>query len=279
MIEALGERYPRAELCRVFGVHRSSVYDACARRHRVDHQRIALRQLATEFHAQSRGSAGARTLSAALRIQGLAVGRFLAGRLMKEARLFSSQCRKHSYRRADSESAIATNDLNRQFTVNRPDQVWCGDVTYIWAGNRWIYLAAVMDLYARRVVGWALSDRPDSQLTTRALRVAYESRGCPQQLMFHSYQCRHYTSIKFCQMLWRYRIKQSMSRRGNCWDNAPMERFFRSLKTEWVPEHGYASQEQAEADVLRYLTNYYNDKRPHSYNGYRTPVETELLAR
>lgn len=139
--------------------------------------------------------------------------------------------------------------------------------------NRWIYLAAVMDLYARRIVGWALSNRPDSQLTTRALRVAFESRGCPQQLMFQYDQGSHYTSIEFRQMLWRYRIKQSMSRRGNCWDNAPMEHFFRSLKTERVPEHGYASQGQAAADVLRYLTDYYNHQRPHSYNGYRTPAE------
>ena len=218
----MGERYPRAELCRVFGVHRSSVYDTCNRPHHVDHRRIALRQLATEFHLQSRGSAGARTLSAALRVQGVAVGRFLAGRLMKEARLFSSQCRKHRYRKADGESAIAANTLDRQFTVSGPNQVWCGDVTYIWACNRWIYLTAVMDLYARRIVGWALSNRPDSQLTTRALRVAYESRGCPQQLMFHSDQGSHYASIEFRQILWRYRIKQSMSRRGNCWDNAPM---------------------------------------------------------
>ena len=234
----------------MFGVHRSSVYDTCKRRRHVDHRRIALRQLATEFHQQSRGSAGARTLSAALRVQGVAVGRFLAGRLMKEARLFSSQCRKHRYRKADGESAIAANELDRQFTVSRPNQVWCGDVTYIWAGNRWIYLAAVMDLYARRIVGWALSNRPDSQLTTRALRVAFESRGCPQQLMYHSDQGSHYTSIEFRQMLWRYRIKQSMSRRGNCWDNAPMERFFRSLKTEWMPEHGYTSQGQAECCAI-----------------------------
>ena len=100
----MGERYPLAELCRVFDVQRSSVYEACKRRHRVDHRRIALRQLATELHAQSRGSAGARTLSAALRIQGVQVGRFLAGRLMKEARLFGSQCRKHRYRKADGEN-------------------------------------------------------------------------------------------------------------------------------------------------------------------------------
>lgn len=273
----MGKRYPRTELCQLFGVQRSTLYDARKRRQRVDHQRMALRQKAVELHAQSRGSAGARTLSAALRMEGINVGRFLAGRLMKEAHLFSSQCRKHRYRRAEGESVIASNVLNRQFTVSGPNQVWCGDVTYIWAGSRWIYLAAVMDLYARRIVGWALSDRPDSKLTTRALRVAYEARGCPSQLMFHSDQGSHYTSIEFRQMLWRYRIKQSMSRRGNCWDNAPMERFFRSLKTEWIPEHGYASKEQAEADVLRYLTSYYNHQRPHSYNGYRTPVSAELL--
>ncbi len=259
-------------------MHRSSFYDASKRRRRVNHRRIELRQRASELHAQSRGSAGARTLSAALRMQGEVVGRFLAGRLMKEARLFSSQYRKHRYRKAEGESAVAPNTLNREFNVSGPNQIWCGDVTYIWAGNRWIYLAAVMDLYARRIVGWAPSNRPDSRLTTRALRVAYESSGCPQALMFHSDQGSHYTSIEFRQMLWRYRIKQSMSRRGNCWDNAPMERFFRSLKTEWIPEHGYASQEHAEADVLRYLTHHYNHQRPHSYNGYQTPAETESLA-
>ncbi|WP_411188106.1 IS3 family transposase [Pseudomonas sp.] len=156
--------------------------------------------------------------------------------------------------------------------------MWCGDVTYIWAGNRWVYLAAVMDLYARRIVGWALSNRPDSQLTTRALRVAFESRGCPLQLMFHSDQGSHYTGIEFRQMLWRYRIKQSMSRRANCWDDAPMERFFRSLKTEWMPAHAYTNQGQAETDVLRYLTDYYKHQRPHSYNGYKTPVEAKSLA-
>ena len=137
---------------------------------------------------------------------------------MKEAGLVSTQRRKHRYRVAKEQSAIAANELGRRFNVSRPNQVWCGDVTYIWAGGRWIYLAAVMDLYARRIVGWAISNRPDSQLTGRALRVAYEARGMPQQLMFHSDQGCHYTSLEFRQLLWRYRIRQSMSGRGNCWD-------------------------------------------------------------
>lgn len=108
-----------------------SVYDTCTRRRRIDHRRVALRQLATELHLQSRGSAGASTLSAALRVQGVAVGCFLAGHLMKETRLFSSQSRKHRYRRADGENAIAANELDRQFTLSGLNQVLCGDVTYI----------------------------------------------------------------------------------------------------------------------------------------------------
>ncbi|MNF38206.1 Integrase core domain protein [compost metagenome] len=231
-----------------------------------------------ELHALSRRSAGARSLAAALRKDGHAVGRFLARRLMQEAQLFSSQRRRHRYRQADGEHAVAANELDRQFRVSRPNQVWCGDVTYIWAGARWVYLAVVMDLYARRIVGWAMSDRPDSHLTGRALRVAYEARGRPQGLMFHSDQGSHYSSLAFRQLLWRYRIRQSMSRRGNCWDNAPMERFFRSLKEEWIPASGYTTPALAEADVLRYLTDFYNHRRPHSYNGYQTPAEHEALA-
>ncbi len=154
--------------------------------------------------------------------------------------------------------------------------VWCGDVTYIWAGARWVfYLAVVLDLYARRAVGWAMSESPDSALTTRALAVAYEARGRPKGVMFHSDQGCQYTSVAFQQQLWRYRIKQSMSRRGNCWDNAPMERFFRSLKSEWIPSQGYPSSGQAIADVLVYVNQYYNHVRPHSTNQYQTPGARE----
>lgn len=259
-------------------MNRSSLYAERQSRKKESLQRDLLRQRAMTLHAQSRRSAGARSLSAALRKEGFKVGRFLAGRLMQEAGLFSTQHRRHKYRQADGESVIATNKLNRQFTASKPNQVWCGDVTYLWAGARWIYLAVVMDLHARRIVGWAISDRADSQLTKRALRVAFEARGCPQGLLFHSDQGSHYSSLAFRQLLWSYQIRQSMSRRGNCWDNAPMERFFRSLKSEWIPSMGYTTQELAERDVLRYITEYYNHQRPHSYNDYQTPAAREALA-
>lgn len=158
---------------------------------------------------------------------------------MKELEISSCQLPIHSYKKVNQEHVVIPNKLDRQFTVSKPNQVWCGDVTYIWIGNRWAYLAVVLDLYARRPVGWAMSLSPDSTLTGRALSMAFELRSKPQGVLFHSDQGCHYTSQTYRQLLWRYRIEQSMSRRGNCWDNAPMERFFRSLKTEWVPTIGY----------------------------------------
>lgn len=108
------------------------------------------------------------------------------------------------------------NHLDREFNVKKPNEVWCGVVTYIWAGGRWSYLAVVMDLYSRKPVGWAMSNSPDSALTSKALTMAFESRDRPKNLMFHSDQGCHYTSTMYRQQLWRFQIKQSMSRRGNC---------------------------------------------------------------
>jgi len=122
------------------------------------------------------------------------------------------------YKKANNEHLAVPNKLNREFDVQKPNQVWCGDVTYIWVGSRWAYLAVVLDLFSRKPIGWAMSLSPDSELTSKALTMAYESRGKPQGVMFHSDQGMHYTSRKFRQRLWQHQITQSMSRRGNCWD-------------------------------------------------------------
>ena len=167
------------------------------------------------------------------------------------------------------------NLLNREFSVGRPNQAWCGDITYIWTGERWSYLAVVMDLYARKVVGWAMSNSPDSELTTKALEDAWLRRGKPEGVMFHSDQGSQYTSLKFRQRIWRYRMVQSMSRRGNCWDNAPMERLFRSLKSEWIPDTWYRSLAEAKMDIGRYLMGFYNQQRPHTANGGISPHAAE----
>lgn len=125
----------------------------------------------------------------------------------------------------------------------------------------------------------AMSFSPDSQLTTRALQMACERRGHPRQVVFHSDQGSHYTSRQYRQVLWRYQITQSMRRRGNCWDNSLMEGFFRSLKTEWVPTTGYPSFSVAQSAIIRYITHYYSDVRPHWYNGGLTPNQSERLFR
>lgn len=231
--------------------------------------------MAIEIHDSSRQSAGARTIAAELTRRGEPVGRYKAASLMKDASLVSKQPHKHRYKVAEDESRIAPNVLQREFVVDAPNKVWCGDVTYIWAGTRWMYLAVVMDLFKRRIIGWACSESPDTNLTCAALRTAYESRGKPKGVLFHSDQGCHYTSIQYRNMLWLYQATQSMSRRGNCWDNAVMERFFRSFKTEWMPKYGYRSIEAATTDTLNYIHQHYNLVRGHSYNNYLSPIAAE----
>ncbi len=194
---------------------------------------------------------------------------------MKELGLVSCQIPRHRYKKASREHVEIPNRLSRQFAVTEPNKVWCGDVTFIWVGRRWAYLAVVMDLFSRKPVGWAMSFSPDTTLTGKALAMAFESRGRPRNMMFHSDQGCHYTSRKFRQLLWRYQIKQSLSRRGNCWDNSPMERFFRSLKSEWVPRIGYRNFVEAKAYITNYITGYYSEVRPHQYNGGLAPNESE----
>lgn len=194
---------------------------------------------------------------------------------MKLLGLVSGQMPAHKYKKAEQPHACISNKLNRQFHVQAPNQVWAGDITYVWSGRRWAYLAVVLDLYARRPIGWALSLTADSALTTRALTMAYESRGNPNGVMFHSDQGCQYTSLAFRQQVWRYRMIQSMSRRGNCWDNSPMERFFRSLKSEWISSVGYANFEEARRGIIDYLLGYYSRFRPHTHNNGLTPLMAE----
>ncbi len=263
------------QLCEAFEVHRSSYKYWAKRSHRVDPGKVHEMTIVKAIHRESNGSAGARTIATISSARGHALSRYRATGIMKRLGLVSCQLPKHAYRKAAQEHVEIGNHLNREFTATRPNQVWCGDVTYIWAGNRWSYLAVVMDLFSRKPVGWATSHSPNSELTGKALSMAFEARGRPQDVMFHSDQGCHYTSRHYRQLLWRYQIKQSMSRRGNCWDNAPMERIFRSFKTEWMPSTGYRSFVEAKFAVNNYITGYYSRVRPHQHNGGLSPNETE----
>ncbi|MEJ8912941.1 IS3-like element ISEc31 family transposase [Escherichia coli] len=275
IVARLSDSHSVVSLCSALEIHRSSYRYWRKRRDTVNPARVRLCSEIRRTWNQSRGSAGARTLAEMLTQNGVPMSRYRAGRLMKYLNLSSCQPGKHQYKNARQEHTCLPNLLERQFAVPEPDRVWCGDITYIWAGNRWCYLAVVMDLFARRVIGWSLSANADTALISSALRMAYEVRGQPRDVMFHSDQGSQYTGLKYQQLLWRYRIKQSVSRRGNCWDNSPMERFFRSLKTEWVLTDGYTGKDVARQQISSYILNYYNSVRPHHYNGGLTPEESE----
>jgi putative transposase len=275
LIGHLSEHESVEMVCSVFDVPRSSFYDFKQRETSIKLEEVQLRSTINELFSLSRGAAGSRTLVAMLKDADLPVGVFKVRRIMRDLELVCKQPGPHSYKLATVERADIPNILNREFDVDGPNHIWCGDISYIWTGNKWSYLAVIIDLFARRVVGWAMSDKPDTNLVIKALDRAYEQRGKPLGLIFHSDQGSQYSAKRFQQRLWRYRIEQSMSRRGNCWDNAPMERLFRSLKTEWVPSSGYSNYQEAEKDISYYLMNYYNWRRPHSHNQMVAPAIAE----
>ncbi|MGU1653674.1 IS3 family transposase [Pseudomonas aeruginosa] len=275
LIDQLSEQESVEVVCSAFDVARSCYYVHRLRRRRVDARRVALRSQVNQLFSQSRGSAGSRSILGMLREEGVTIGRFRVRRLMRELGLVSKQPGSHAYKQAMVERPDIPNRLNREFATEHPNQVWCGDITYVWAQGRWHYLAAVLELHTRRVIGWAFSAKPDAELVIKALDMAYEQRGKPQQVLFHSDQGSQYASRLFRQRLWRYRMQQSMSRRGNCWDNSPMERLFRSLKSEWVPSTGYLTAQEAQRDISHYLMHRYNWIRPHQFNDGLPPAVAE----
>ncbi|WP_153021245.1 IS3 family transposase [Pseudomonas aeruginosa] len=275
LIDQLSEQESVEVVCSAFEVARSCYYVHRLRRRRVDARRVALRSQVNQLFSQSRGSAGSRSILGMLREEGVTIGRFRVRRLMRELGLVSKQPGSHAYKQAMVERPDIPNRLNREFATEHPNQVWCGDITYVWAQGRWHYLAAVLDLHTRRVIGWAFSAKPDAELVIKALDMAYEQRGKPQQVLFHSDQGSQYASHLFRQRLWRYRMQQSMSRRGNCWDNSPMERLFRSLKSEWVPSTGYLTAQEAQRDISHYLMHRYNWISPHQFNDGLPPAVAE----
>lgn len=277
MIAELRESFPTATLCRVFDVKRSSFYEWMQRRARPRIRREELKGKVVELHSESREAMGSRTISKHLQAQHIAVGRSLVKALMREANIVSKQRQPHPFRSKGVEAFVAPNLLKRNFKPAAANQVWCGDVTSLMVGKRWVHLAIVIDLFARRVIGWAFSLVNDANLVSKALRMATELRTCTPGLMFHSDQGCQYTSRKFQAELMRHGILQSMSHRGQCWDNAPTERFFGTLKSEWVPRGGYGTSQEAQTDMVRFFM-YYNRTRLHSYNNYLSPIAMEQKA-
>jgi transposase InsO family protein len=170
---------------------------------------------------------------------------------------------------------VAANVLDRQFSVTRPNRVWAGDITYVWTTEGWLYLAVVLDLYSRTVIGWALEARLTGDLTQQALTMAIRRRTPNAGLLHHSDRGSQYAATAYQQLLTTHGITGSMSRRGNCWDNACVESFFGTLKRELICHRQYRTRDEATPDIFEYIEVFYNRKRRHSTLGYDSPAEYE----
>ncbi|MFO1457311.1 MAG: IS3 family transposase [Steroidobacteraceae bacterium] len=268
-------------MCEALGVSRAGFYDWMRRpeSRRSRENRQLLVQVRTSFE-QSDRTYGSPRVWRDLRAWGFACGKHRVARLMLAAGL---QARRKRRRLpfdlgARPEHAIAPNVLDRQFEATAPNQRWVADFTYIWTDEGWLYVAAVMDLFSRRIVGWSMSSQMTAQLVTDALLMAIWRRGRPQELLHHSDQGSQYTSELFQRLLADQGITCSMSRSGNVWDNSAMESFFSSLKTERVHRKMYRTRDEAKADVFDYVERFYNPRRRHSTIGYLSPADYEEAA-
>ena len=268
-------------MCEALGVSRGGFYEWLSRpeSRRSRENRALLVQVRTSFE-QSDRTYGSPRVWRDLRAWGFPCGRHRVARLMLAAGL---QARRKRRRLpfdlgARSEHAIAPNLLDREFSATGPNQRWVADFTYIWTDEGWLYFAVVLDLFSRRIVGWAASSEMTAQLVTDALVMALWRRGKPLELLHHSDQGSQYTSELFQRLLADNGITCSMSRSGDVWDNSAMESFFSSLKTERCSRKVYSTRDQARADVFDYVERFYNPRRRHSTLGYLSPAEYEQAA-
>jgi transposase InsO family protein len=268
-------------MCRVLGVSRSGYY---AWRKRPTCARKMADQTLTEqietIHQDSRRTYGSPRIHDELVETGVKCGHNRVARLMGAMGLAAKQSRKFKLTTTDSQHdyPIKPNVLDRDFTAERPNQKWLADITYLPTEEGWLYLAVVLDLYSRRIVGWAMADNLERQLVLAALHMALDTRKPAPGLLHHSDRGSQYASHDYQAVLTQSQIQASMSRSGNCYDNAPMESFFATLKTELVYHRRYATRAEAKLDIFEYIEVFYNRYRRHSALGYCNPVAFEKLA-
>lgn len=280
-IDAEKALYPIRVLCGVLEVARSGYY---AWRGRLPSARAKANDLLLDeirtVHQASRGTYGSPRVFRELRTLENPVSENRIARLMRVSDIRSKHRRKFRVTtKSNHRRPVAPNVLNREFTVDASNRVWVGDITYVWTAEGWLYLAILIDLFSRIVVGWSMSTRITDELTLSALRMAFRKRRPAAGLLFHSDQGSQYTSNDYREFMINHQINASMSRRGNCWDNAVSESFFATLEKDllqgWVPE----TRGIARAEIFDYIETFYNRRRRHSYLGYASPAEFEELAK
>lgn len=281
LIDAAKEDFPVQRLCKVLDVSPSG-YFAWRRRPASPRQRedlVLLAHIRSSF-TLSRETYGSPRMTRELQDEGFNVGRRRTARLMRENGLNARQKRRFK-RTTDSHHAfaIAPNLIAQDFSAERPNHKWNADISYVWTAEGWLYLAVVLDLFARRVVGWAVSDRLHKELALDALRKALAIRQPEKGLIHHSDRGSQYCSLAYQAELRKHDIQISMSGAGNCFDNAVVETFFKTLKTELVWRTVFQTRAEAKDAVGRYIDGFYNPVRRHSTLDYVSPVQFEKLTR
>lgn len=270
-----------SELCRFMKISRSSYYHwleaPISQRARQDK---SLTEDIRHIFIESRQTYGTRRIKKKLALQGMIISRRRVGRLMREADLQCKTKRKFKVTTcARHTKEISPNLLERRFDVDHMNQYWVGDITYVATKKGWLYLATVIDLYSRNVVGWSMANHMRAQLVNDAFLMAIWQRKPEAGLIWHTDRGSQYASDSHRAILKDHEVIQSMSRKGNCWDNAVAESFFHTLKTELVHHHKFENQEEAKKAIFEYIEVFYNQNRMHSANNYLSPVEYENITK
>ena len=279
-IERHRSQFAVERMCRTLGVRRSGYYAWLGRvpcRRRIEDERLFVR--IGESWKKSKKSYGSPRILKDLRAWGERCGRNRVARLMRENGIAAKTKKKFKATTNSRHNLpVAPNLLNREFNVERPDEAWVGDITYIWTREGWLYLAVVLDLFSRKVIGWGMGERLTAEIALSAFNMAILNRRPSAGLIFHSDRGVQYASDAFRKLLERHGFVQSMSRKGDCWDNAVAESFFHSLKTEHVYFEDYKTRVEAIGKIFEYIEVFYNRARRHSSLEYRSPAEFEAMA-
>lgn len=275
-------RWPVQVMCRVLKVTRSGFYAWLKREPSA--RQLRREKLLTRIrvaHAENRELYGSPRVHRALLIEGEIVSRNTVAKLMRAAKIRARTRRRYVPRTTDSrhEKPIADNVLDRDFAAESPDRKWVADITYVPTGEGWLYLAAVLDCFSRKIVGWSMADHMETDLVAGALTMALQHRRPDGgKLLHHSDRGVQYASDDYQHLLTRHGITCSMSGRGDCYDNAMMESFWATLKTELIHHQKYATREQARQSIFEYVEVFYNRQRLHSSLGYKSPESFEAAA-
>jgi len=266
-----------SSMCQTLKVRRSSYYRWFRQRHKPKDCSLLRRNIQRVF-IESRKNYGSPRIYRQLKDEGIACGRHRVARLMREDGIVARKRRK--YKKPVSKQRVqpvAPNILNRNFKAHEKNTIWVCDVSYFWTRNGWIHLAVVMDLFSRKIIGWSMSDRIDKELTKQALQMAFEAREPGKNIMHHSDQGAEYSNKEYQALLKANNMLPSMSRKANCYDNAVVESFFKTIKTELTRRRQFNTKDEARSAIFEYIEVFYNRKRMHSTLGYLSPVEYERL--